>query len=282
MLPTPKVITNNIMAFFIWISAILVLMLFIFLTYEIIINGNAALSWDFIFLDPQNAGREGGIFPIIVSTFLILLICLLVSLPLSLGSAIYLSEYSKVHPRFSRLIVRSLDVLASVPSIVFGLFGNVFFAKVLGLGFSLVSGGLTLSCMVLPLMIRATEAGFRQIPVEYRLSAHALALSNTTTLRKILIPQALPGIMAGFVLGVGRALAETAALIFTSGYVDRLPESLLDSGRSLSIHIYDLSMNVTGGNQNAYKSAFVLMMMVLVINLISSFIVNKYFSKGDV
>jgi len=273
---------NNLMASVVWLSAFFLLLSFVFLTYEVIVNGYSGINLDFIFNEPENAGRAGGIFPMIVSTALILLICLSVSLPLSLGTAIFLSEYEKSTSILSRLIVRSLDVLASVPSIVFGLFGNVLFAKVLGLGFSLLSGGLTLSCMVLPLMIRATEAGFRQIPLDYRLSAESLALSKSTTLFKILIPQALPGIMAGFVLGVGRALAETAALIFTSGYVDRLPESLLDSGRALSVHIYDLSMNVTGGNENAYKSAFVLMVMVLIINILSSLILNKYFETGDV
>ena len=161
---------------------------------------------------------------------------------------------------------RSLDVLAGVPSIVFGLFGNAFFCKTLGLGFSILSGGLTLACMVLPILIRSTEEGFRAVPANYRLSAAALGLSRTTTLIHLLLPAAVPGLIVGLVLGVGRAIAETAALIFTSGYVDRMPESLLDSGRALSIHIFDLSMNVSGGDANAYGSALVLVVLLLLIN----------------
>src|SRR5262249_28440377 len=143
---------------------------------------------------------------------------------------------------FARLVRRSLDVLSGVPSIVFGLFGNALFCKILGLGFSILSGGLTLACMVLPILIRCTEEGFRSVPPEYRLGAAGPRPARTATLWRLLLPAALPGLIVGLVLGLARAIAETAALIFTSGYVDRMPSSLLDSGRSLSIHIYDLSM----------------------------------------
>lgn len=120
--------------------------------------------------------------------------------------------------------------------------------------------------MVLPILIRSTEAGLRAVPQDYRLGAAALGLSRTTTLGKLLLPAATPGLVVGLVLGIGRAIAETAALIFTSGYVDRMPESLLDSGRSLSVHIFDLSMNVAGGDANAYASALVLLILLLLIN----------------
>jgi phosphate transport system permease protein len=172
-----------------------------------------------------------------------------------------------------------LDILAGVPSIVFGLFGNVFFCKVLGLGFSILSGGLTLACMVLPILIRSTEEGFRAVPNEYRLGAAALGFSRTTTLFKLLLPAAVPGLVVGLVLGIGRAIAETAALLFTSGYVDRMPESLLDSGRSLSIHIYDLSMNVSGGDKNAYASALVLLLLILLINGTAAWIAENWLQR---
>ena len=159
-----------------------------------------------------------------------------------------LSELTTDKTTFGRLVRRSLDVLAGVPSIVFGLFGNAFFCKTLHLGFSILSGGLTLACMVLPILIRATEEGFRSVPADLRPGAAALGLSRTSTLFRLLLPAAVPGLTVGLVLGIGRALAETAALIFTSGYVDRMPSSLTDSGRALSIHIYDLSMNVAGGS----------------------------------
>ena len=250
----------------VWGSAVLVTATFCWLLGDIIWHGLSHLSWIFLTAPPENAGRRGGIGPILVSTFLILGVCLAVSLPIGIGTAVLLVEFTSDHSLFGRLTRRSLDVLAGVPSIVFGLFGNAFFCKTLGLGFSILSGGLTLACMVLPILIRSTEEGFRAVPSNYRLSAAALGLSRTTTLFHLLLPPAVPGLLVGLVLGVGRAIAETAALIFTSGYVDRMPESLLDSGRALSIHIFDLSMNVSGGDANAYASALVLIILLLIIN----------------
>lgn len=254
----------------VWGAAGLVTATFCWLLGDIVWHGFSHISWTFLTTPPENAGRRGGIGPILVSTSLILGVCLAVSLPLGVGTAVLLAEFTSDTNLFGRLTRRSLDVLAGVPSIVFGLFGNAFFCKTLGLGFSILSGGLTLTCMVLPILIRSTEEGFRAVPASYRLSAAALGLSRTTTLVHLLLPAAAPGLLVGLVLGVGRAIAETAALIFTSGYVDRMPESLLDSGRALSIHIFDLSMNVPGGDANAYASALVLVILLLAINSTSS------------
>ncbi|MBM4302699.1 MAG: phosphate ABC transporter permease PstA [Deltaproteobacteria bacterium] len=247
--------------------------------FDICVTGGGSLNLEFLFSEPTSAGRTGGIAPILMSTLFILLITMMVSLPLGLGSAILLSEFSSEEKLFGRLVRRSLDVLAGVPSICFGLFGNAFFCKRLGLGFSILSGGLTLACMVLPILIRSTEEGFRSVPKEYRLSAAALGLSRISTLWHLLLPAAIPGFLVGFVLGVGRALAETAALIFTSGYVDRFPRSLMDSGRALSIHIYDLSMNISGGDENAYRSAFVLVVLLLVINVSASWVSERWLKR---
>lgn len=250
----------------VWGAAVLVTATFCWLLGDIIWHGLSHISWTFLTTPPENAGRQGGIGPILVSTALILGVCLTVSLPIGIGTAVLLAELMSDQSLFGRFTRRSLDVLAGVPSIVFGLFGNAFFCQTLGLGFSILSGGLTLACMVLPIVIRSAEEGFRAVPADYRLSAAALGLSRTTTLVHLLLPAAVPGLLVGLVLGVGRALAETAALIFTSGYVDRMPESLLDSGRALSIHIFDLSMNVPGGDANAYASALVLVILLLIIN----------------
>jgi phosphate transport system permease protein len=263
----------------VWTVAVLVSAVFFWILGSIIWHGIGQLSWEFLTAPPSNAGREGGIGPILVSTTLILGVCMTASLPVGVGAAILLSEFTSTESTFGRLVRRSLDVLAGVPSIVFGLFGNAFFSKILGLGFSILSGGLTLACMVLPILIRATEEGFRSAPPEYRLSSAALGLSRTTTLFHLLLPAAAPGLMVGLVLGVGRAIAETAALIFTSGYVDRMPTSLLDSGRALSIHIFDLSMNVAGGNANAYTSALVLVGLLLLINGISTYMAKYWLHR---
>lgn len=262
-----------------WWVAILLMSMFLWLVSDMVIHGVSGLSWDFLTTSPMNAGREGGIASILVSTALILLVCMTVTLPIGLGTSILLSEFTHQFKWTGNLVRRSLDVLAGVPSIVFGLFGNAFFCVTLGLGFSIISGGLTLACMVLPILIRSTEEGFRALPADYRFSAAALGLSQTSTLISLLIPAAMPALLAGFILGLGRAIAETAALIFTSGYVDRMPESLWDSGRALSIHIYDLSMNVPGGDTNAYTSALVLMTLLLLINASAQTIGNRWSSK---
>lgn len=252
---------------------------FLWLFSDIVIHGISGVSWEFLTARPLNAGREGGIAPILVSTALILMVCMAIALPIGLGTAILLSELTHQFGWMGHLIRRSLDVLAGVPSIVFGLFGNAFFCITLGLGFSIVSGGLTLACMVLPILIRSTEEGFRALPADYRLSTAALGLSQTSTLVSLLIPAVMPAMLAGFILGLGRAIAETAALIFTSGYVDRMPESLWDSGRALSIHIYDLSMNVPGGNANAYATALVLITLLFIINAGAQAIGHRWSSK---
>jgi len=263
----------------VWSSAALVTATFCWFLGDIIWHGLSQISWTFLTTAPRNAGRAGGIGPILVSTALILGVCLGVSLPIGVGTAVLLAEFTTDASLFGRLTRRSLDVLSGVPSIVFGLFGNVFFCKTLGLGFSILSGGLTLACMVLPILIRSTEEGFRAVPVGYRLSAAALGLSRTTTLFHLLLPAAVPGLLVGRVLGVGRATAETAALIFTSGYVDRMPESLLDSGRALSIHIFDLSMNVSGGDANAYASTLVLVALLLLINGTASWLAEHWLHR---
>lgn len=265
-LSRPQNLRESLAVVLVWGAAALVTAVFCRLLGDIIWHGLSHVSWTFLAAPPENAGRQGGIGPILVSTCLILGVCLAVSLPIGIGTAVLLAEFTLDQSLFGRIIRRSLDVLAGVPSIVFGLFGNAFFCKTLGLGFSILSGGLTLACMVLPILIRSTEEGFRAVPTSYRLSSAALGLSRTATLVHLLLPAAVPGLLVGLVLGVGRAIAETAALIFTSGYVDRMPESLLDSGRSLSIHIFDLSMNVSGGDANAYASALVLVILLLAIN----------------
>ena len=252
--------------FIFWLAGFVTLGIFIFIVGDIISQGYHGISWDFLTTEPASAGREGGISTILVSTMLILLICMMAAVPLGLGTAVLLTEFIPQESFFSRAVRYSLDVLAGVPSIIFGLFGNAFFCKTLGLGFSILSGGLTLACMALPILIRLTEMALRSVPLEQRLSGSALGLSKITQLFQILLPIATPGLVVGLVLGIGRAMAETAALIFTSGYVDRMPSSIMDSGRALSIHIFDLSMNVPGGDANAYRSTFVMLVLILIIN----------------
>jgi phosphate transport system permease protein len=270
---------DRLLGVLIALSVAAVTLSFGWLLFDIVRHGVGGLSWSFLVDAAESSGRAGGIGPIMVSTLLILAVCLVTSVPFGLATAVLLAEFTDADGRFGRLVRRSLDILAGVPSIVFGLFGNALFCIYLGMGFSILSGGLTLACMVLPIFIREAEEGFRAVPDSYRLSAAALGFTRTRTLFSILLPAAMPGILVGLVLGIGRALAETAALIFTSGYVDRMPESLYDSGRSLSIHIYDLSMNVAGGEPNAYATALVLVAMLLLINGTASWLSDHWVRK---
>lgn len=257
---------ERVFTYGIWGAAVVVAAVFLCLLGDLIWHGAAQLSWSFLVSEPMNAGRAGGIAPVLVSTLLILAVALAAAIPLGLCAAVWLAEYTRRGGAFGQGIRLSLDVLAGVPSIVFGLFGYAFFCVFLGLGFSILSGGLTLACMVLPIFIRTSETGLAAVTDDWRHGAAVLGMTRASALWHILLPAAAPAIAAGLMLGIGRATAETAALIFTSGYVDRMPESLSDSGRALAVHIYDLSMNVTGGDGAAYASALVLIALIVLIN----------------
>lgn len=261
-----------------WFAAVVVIGVLGWILADIFLKGAAELSLSYLLDDIEEAGRSGGILPVIVSTLAILFVTLAVSVPLSLATAIALTEHTRDLSRAGRMVRRSLDVLAAVPSIVFGLFGNAFFCIALGMGYSIWSGGLTLACMALPIMIRTTEQAIRAVPDEYRLASAALGMSRFTTMFWIVLPAAASGLAAGLVLGIGRALAETAALIFTSGYVTRMPESLSDSGRALSVHIYDMAMNVPGGNPKSCAAAVVLVLLLLLLNLTAA-LMTRYVGR---
>ena len=271
-LPGSNNLSDASLKIFSWLSGLCILFFFSYILFDITSNGYSKVDFSFLSLAPENAGREGGIAPMLVSTLIILFLCLLISLPIGLASAIYLAEYTDAQQWYTRFIRSCLNIIAGVPSIVMGLFGYAFFVIALGLGFSILSGALTLACMVLPLLIRNMEDSLRAIPMSYRLNAHALGLSKWRIIFQILIPLASQGILLSIILSIGRAMAETAALLYTSGYVMRMPESIMDSGRSLSVHIFDLSMNVPGGEKSAYASALTLIVLLLCINLVTSFI----------
>jgi phosphate transport system permease protein len=254
----------------VWSAAAVIVTALTWILFDVLQRGRNGLSLKFLITEPIDAGRAGGIGPMVVSTLLILGVTLIVAAPTSLATGVALAERSRDNGVFGRLVRRSLDLLAAVPSIVFGLFGNALFCVTLGLGYSILSGGLTLACMILPLTIRSTEQALRAVPDEYRLAAAALGLPRTATLRCIELPVAARGLAGGLILGIGRALAETAALIFTAGYVTRWPSSLNDSGRALSVHVYDLAMNIPGGNSQAYATAAVLVIVLLILNAISN------------
>lgn len=244
-----------------YFTGLFLVLILVYILGDIFVQGLGGMNFEFLTESPRSAGRKGGIFPIIVSTLYILGIALAVTIPTGLATALFLAEYKNTNT-----VRKAVEILASVPSIVFGLFGNALFSIAFGMGFSILSGGLTLALMSLPLFITTAEKGIRSVPRKYRYVGESLGLSKTTQVITLILPVAMPSILVGIVLSVGRSLAETAALIFTSGYVDRMPESVMDSGRSLSIHIYDLTMNVPGGDTNAYKTSFVLITLIVLTN----------------
>ncbi|MFT5290883.1 MAG: phosphate transport system permease protein [Planctomycetota bacterium] len=271
---------DRVLCLSVWGTALLVVAFAAWLLGDLVANGWSRIDWAFLTQAPARFGREGGILPILQSTLMILLVCLAVSVPLGTATALLLAEFSAGASRVGSVIRASLDLLAGVPSIVFGLFGNAFFCVTLGLGYSILSGGLTLACMVLPIFIRSVEIGLRAVPKDYRFAGAALAMSRTSMIRNVLLPAAAPGIMAGLMLGIGRAMAETAALMYTSGYVPRSPTSLMDSGRTISLHIHELAINVSGGESSAYASALVLVFLLLIINLCASWLVERVVARG--
>lgn len=273
----PRITADNVARILLGLSVLCVMAMFVWLTSDVLLSGWKGLSLNFLVDSPIDSGRAGGIASILVSTLVVVGICLVVALPLGLAVAVWLSEFSDTG-RAMHLAVwlrRLIHLLAGIPSIVIGLFGYVFFCQIMGLGYSLLAGGLSLACMILPLLIATMEESFRSTPMNIRQAAAALAISELSFIAKVLIPLSASALSAATILSLGRALAETAVLLFTSGYVTRMPDSINDPGRVLSVHIFDLSMNVTGGDQNAYSSALVLLFMLFVLNSFAKIILAR-------
>lgn len=249
----------------VWGSAALVIAVLVAIVLHVLLAGLSQVDWTFLTANPLKSGRAGGIAPFLVSTLAVTGIALLAAVPIGTGIAVLTTEYLPRDSRTGRLVRMSLAVLAAVPSIIFGLIGNVLFCEWLGLGFSLLAGGLTLAGMVMPIIACVVEQTLRGVPLTIRAGAHALGLPPYRVVLRVILPVALPGIIGGIALGFGRAVAESAALIFTSGYVDRMPGSWFDSGRTLAVHILDLSMNVPGGDARAHATATVLLISMLIV-----------------
>ena len=212
--------------------------------------------------------------PSIITTAMLVLFALAIAIPIGVFSAIYLVEYAKRGSLYVKVVRVMTENLTGIPSIVFGLFGYLLFVSLLGFGYSLLSGALTISLMILPLIIRTTEESLKAVPDTYREGSFGLGAGRLRTVFKIVLPSAMPGILAGVILSVGRIVGETAALMFTLGMVTRVPEGVMDSGRTLAVHMYIL----TGEGMHvgpAYATASVLLFLVICINAISGFIAKK-------
>jgi len=262
-----------IMKALIWIFSAVTLVFFLLVTGFIIIKGAPQISWSFLTDIYKVTADKHGILPMMVNTVYLILITLLISVPVGIFAAIYLVEYAKPGKIVS-VIRFTTETLAGIPSIVYGLFGLIFFVSFLKLDWSILSGALTLSIMVLPVIIRTTEESLKTVPREYKEGSLALGATRLRTIFKIILPNAISGILAAVILSIGRIVGETAALLFTSGIVPKIAQSIFNSGRTMSLHLYLL---VTEGisTDEAYGTAFVLLVIVIVINRLSAYLAGR-------
>lgn len=215
------------------------------------------------------------LMPALINTFFMTLLSLLFAVPVGIGAAIYLTEYAGRRNKLVRIVGMTAETLSGIPSIVYGLFGALFFVKYMRLGLSLLSGALTLSIMILPLIMRTTEEALRTVPDSYREGSFGLGAGKLRTVFRIVLPSAVPGILSGVILGIGRIVGESAALIFTAGTVAEPAESIFDSARTLSVHMYAISGEGLYIGQT-YATAVVLLVVVIVINALSGCIAKRF------
>ncbi|MDD2220548.1 MAG: phosphate ABC transporter permease PstA [Clostridia bacterium] len=227
----------------------------------------------------QSTSENASVMPSIINTLIMTALALIIATPLGIGSAVYLVEYAKRGNKAVELIRLTTETLAGIPSIVYGLFGYLFFVIALGWNYSLLSGAFTLAIMILPLVIRTTEEALKSVPDSYREGSFGLGAGRLRTVFKIVLPSAVPGILAGVILSVGRIVGETAALIYTAGTIAALPQNLLSSGSTLSVHMYVLASEGLYLDQ-AYSTAVVLLVIVLLINFAASALAKR-FAKGS-
>jgi phosphate transport system permease protein len=262
-------------------ATLLVVLPIILTILYIIKNGFSAISWEFITQSPRNGMRQGGIFPAIVGTIILIIGTMVFSLPLGILSAIYLVEYARDNA-FTRLIKLSVVNLSGIPSIVYGLFGFTLFVLFLKLGTSILAGALTLSIMSLPVIITATKEALEAVPYSFREISFSLGATRWQTVRYCVLPYAIPGILTGTVLSLSRAAGETAPILFTVAafYLPRLPRSVFDQVMALPYHLYIISTQVPNMPASiSFATAFVLIALVFLMNLVSILLRAHYRKK---
>ena len=254
------------------LSAVTTIAALIFLILYILVNGIPYINSD---LFSWNYTSENcSVIPAAINTVIMAAISLLLAVPFGIGSAIYLVEYAKKGNKLVKVIRVTAETLTGIPSIVYGLFGMLFFVTALKWKFSILAGAFTLAIMILPVILRTTEEALLSVPDSYREGSFGLGAGKLRTIFKIVLPAAVPGILSGVILATGRIVGETAALIYTAGSVAKIPSSVFSSGRTLAVHMYLLANEGLHVNQ-AYATAVILLILVIAINALSSFIAKK-------
>lgn len=261
-----------------WFAASLTIVILAIIIVYILAQGLPYVNLEFLTGRPLEQGREGGIFPTIVGTLALGAVSLVLAVPLGVGAAVFLTEYTRPSP-LTTIMRFGTDSLAGVPSIIFGLFGFIFFVTRLHMSWSLLAGGLTLALMVLPTIIRTTEEAIRAVPVAYREVSYGLGASRWQMVRTVVLPNALPGIITGIILSFGRAVGETAAVIFTAGTALNIPTSILSPTRTMAVHFYILAVEGIS-LEKAYATGAVLIISILVINVLANALITRSVSRA--
>jgi len=275
-LVSPNTSQNIMNVVFVFSGVLTILILIIILGY-VIFRGIPAISLEFLFSTPIDSGRSGGILPMIISSFYVTVIAGLIATPLGVGAAIYMVEYAK-NQKLIKIIRFGAETLASIPSIIFGLFGLAFFVVFLGFGWSILSGSLVLTMMALPTIFQVSEVTLVSIPSSYKEGSYGLGATKLQTIIRVILPAALPGIITGIILAMTRAISEAAAVMFAVGSSLKIPFSFFDPGRPLPLHLYILATEGIS-LENAYGTAAVLVVIVLILTIITNVVVENYQKK---
>jgi phosphate transport system permease protein len=269
-----RFITQSIAKILIWVAALSTIGVMILILFQILKEGLPILHLRFFLDSPRSMGREGGIFSTIIGTLALTIVAIIFATPLGVGTAIFLREYTR-ESRMSRLIRFGTDCLAGIPSIIFGLFGFVFFVITLKMGWSILSGGLTVAAMILPTIISTTEEAIKAIPYSFREVSYSLGGTRWQTVTRAVLPNAIPGIFTGIILSVGRSIGETAAVILTAGSSLIIPTSLFSPSRTMAVHFYILAREGIS-MEMAYGTGATLILLVLAINIFANWFLNRY------
>lgn len=263
---------SMILMFLVMFATFITFALLLFLIFYILINGIPYIKPSLFSL--HYTSDNASVIPALINTVVMTLLSLLIAVPFGIFSAIFLVEYAGKGNKFIEVIRLTTETLSGIPSIVYGLFGMLFFVNTLKWGFSVLAGAFTLSIMILPLIMRQTEEALKAVPDSYREGSFGLGAGKLRTVFRIVLPSAVPGILAGVILAIGRIVGETAALIYTAGTVAQVPKNVLGSGRTLAIHMYMLSSEGLYMNQ-AYATAVILLVLVVAINTLSGVVAKK-------
>ena len=265
-------VKEKILKVLLYLSAFITVGILVLILGFIFIKGYKLITPSFI-LGEYKASGDGGIWPMIISTLYMVVVSLLIATPIGILSAVYLQEYAK-QGRVVKVIRFSTECLAGIPSIIYGLFGALFFVSYLKLGYSILAGALTVSIIILPVIIRTTEEALKVVPLSYREASLGLGATKFQTLYKVILPSAVPGVLSGVILSIGRIVGESAAILLTAGTVAKMPEGIMSSARTLTVHAYLVTKEAGDINQAA-AIGIVLIVIILSLNTLAKFITKK-------